>query len=192
VPVNTNGIEVTANDVTIDLNGFTIKSNSSPSSGIGVFGLSTSANRMRVTNGSITGFDFGISNSSAGTTGRSAVIENMRIIANGAGIYVGSDARIRDSTVANNTSGNIFCINCVIERSVVTGSANDAGIYVTGGTVAGNVIVGNARYGLTGVGTSFAPSGYGANILVGNNGGGAQVFDQVFQLHPNFCNPACP
>ena len=35
-------------------------------------------------------------------------------------------------------------------------------------------------------------SGYGSNILVGNNGGGAQVFDNVFQLHPNVCEPACP
>jgi hypothetical protein len=145
-----------------------------------------------VTNGSITGFDFAISHNSAGMTGRSAVIENMRIIANGAGILVGSDARIRDSTVANNISGNILCSNCLIERSVVTGSANDVGIYVTGGTAIGNVIVGNARYGLTGVGTSFPPSGYGTNVLVGNNGGGAQVFDQVFQLHPNLCSPACP
>jgi hypothetical protein len=54
--------------------------------------------------------------------------------------------------------------------------------------VVGNVIVGNGRFGLI----SNAKTGYGNNILFGNNGGGAQVNAQPAQLHPNVCDPPCP
>jgi hypothetical protein len=51
------------------------------------------------------------------------------------------------------------------------------------------VIVGNGSFGLQSAETT---SGYGNNILVGNNGGSAQVSGLVDPLHPNVCAPACP
>src|SRR6188508_2715671 len=63
VPAGAIGVEVTASDVTVDLNGFTIRSASPGQSGDGVFGSPGSANRLRVMNGTITGFgSFGVSN----------------------------------------------------------------------------------------------------------------------------------
>jgi hypothetical protein len=91
--------------------------------------------------------------------------------------------------VSNSEGGNISCTrNCLIERNVITESGNGAGISITGGTVLSNVIAGNKFHGLI---SHLTPTGYGNNVLVGNNSGGAQVFG-LGPLHPNVCDPACP
>jgi len=189
VPATQIGIYVTVSDVTVDLNGFTIRSASPGESGIGVFAQPASANRLRVMNGTITGFgDFGISNRQS-FGAESAIIQNMRVLSNRTGIFIGPHAQIRDSTIANSQGGNLSCADsCLIEGNVITASADGAGIAITGGTILGNVIVGN-RFGVV---ADVTTTGYGNNILVGNNSGGAQVTGPAVQLHPNACNPACP
>jgi hypothetical protein len=189
VPSDNSGIVVTADDVTIDLSGFTISSNPPGEAATGVSAVVTT-NGLRVINGTITGFrNFGVANR-ASQGAQFAVIENMRIIFNGTGIFVGPYAQIRNSTVANSPRGNISCLrSCLIEGSVITGAANGAGISMTGGTVLGNVVVSNKIGGLI---ADQVEVGYGNNIVVGNNSGGAQVRGPAVQLHPNVCDPACP
>ena len=190
VPAGEIGVEVTANDVTVDLNGFTIRSASPGQSGDGVFGSPDSANRLRVMNGTITGFgSFGVSNRLA-SAAEGAIIENMRIVGNSTGIFIGPHAQIRDSTIANSQGGNIGCVDsCLIEGNVIVGSQNGAGITMTGGTVVGNVLVANKFWGLV---SDVTPTGFSNNVLVGNNSGGAQVAGPAVQQHPNVCDPACP
>jgi hypothetical protein len=181
-PSGTGGIEVTANDVTIDLNGFTI-SHSPQSLGYGVHAQNVA--RIRIGNGTISGFG------TAGIGGSDfVVVENMRLLANGTAISVNQQARIRDNTIAQNGTG-ISCGQCVVEQNIVTGNSASGAVLVGGySTLLGNVLVGNGAWGMTSL---FEASGYGENILIGNNGGGEQVTGTVAsQLHPNYCNPACP
>jgi len=190
VPADQDGIEVHANDVTIDLNGFTISSNPPGEARGGVF--VRDADRVRIVNGTITGFGgFGVYLAE----GEFDVVENIRFVSAGGpfwgAIYNGRQARISNNTITNSSFGIVACRGCLIERNIITGSAF-YGISISGGVVVGNVIVGNTQDGLSGIGTNFPKSGYGSNILVGNNGGNHQVHGNVFQLHPNFCDPACP
>jgi hypothetical protein len=183
-PGGLRAIEVTVNDVTIDLNGFTIRG--APPGAYGIYAEGVA--RLNVSNGTITGFGYGVY--ASGGTG--AVVDDMRFVSNSsAGVAGGQYARIRNSTIANNGVQGISCGQCLIEGSIVTGHSF-YGILVGfgGGTLIGNVIVGNGQQGIS---STFTGSGYGNNILVGNNGGGAQITGTAAtQLHPNYCEPACP
>jgi hypothetical protein len=183
MPAGQHGIEVTRDEVAIDLNGFTI-STKPFSDHNGVHASSVSG--LRVMNGTITGFAYGIYN-----LGGRALVEDMRLVTNLTGVYSEGDSQIRNSTIAMGRIG-IYCVfECLIERNVV--AANTAhGIDTLGaGVVLGNVIASNGRYGLRSPGGPYPKTGYGNNILFGNNNGGAQISGAV-QLHPNVCEPACP
>ena len=122
-----------------------------------------------------------------------AVVENMRITGNEIGMQLGTEALVRDSTIANNVSTGLSCYQCVIERNIAAGNGN-AGIFDSnggGGIVLANVIAGNVSYGLVAPDPPLPKTGYANNILVGNNGGGLQALG-VTQAHPNVCEPACP
>jgi hypothetical protein len=183
VPGGVNGIEVTTNDVVIDLNGFTIRSNSPNKIDNAIHAINV--NRLRVGNGTITGFAAGIYN----LNGRFAVIENTRLIANADGLITQSEAAIRDNTIALGSGGIDCSASCLIQGNTITGNQG-IGIRVTeGAVVLGNVIAGNGGYGLA---PDNPRSGYGHNVLVGNHAGGAQVLGVPNQLHPNACDPPCP
>jgi hypothetical protein len=185
VPAGVNGIEITVGDVTLDLNGFTISSNPPGDAYRGVFAPGD-ANQVRISNGTITGFRFfGILG-----LGMHYVVEDMRIVGNSVGMTLGSESRVRSSTIANNSSVGMYCAACVIEGNLIAGNAgvgvadNTTGV----GLVLGNAIVGN---GLVDPRMPMATAGYGNNILFDNHNGGGQMLG-VRQLHPNFCTPACP
>lgn len=182
VPEAFSGISVTANDVTLDLNGFTIKGDNSSYAVLGV-----SVVRLRVMNGTITGF----TNSNGGfgidADGEGDLVENMRFVGNTAALAM-QGARIRNNTLANNEFGINSCSNCLIENNIVTGSQLHTAIFAEQSVLLGNLIVGNGGYAFLGNG-----NGYGNNILIGNHGGGAQISGTGnIQLHPNGCDPACP
>jgi hypothetical protein len=183
-----NAVEITANDVTLDLNGFTISNAAPGSDARGIYAYD-GANRMRALNGTVTGFaNYGVL-----SLGTQAVVENMRIVGNGIGMQLDLHSRVRNSTIANNTSVGMYCYGCLIEDSIVTGNAF-AGILDSqggGGMVLGNIIVGNGDYGLVAPAPPAPKTGYAANILIGNHSGGLQVLN-VNQAHPNECDPACP
>jgi hypothetical protein len=173
-------IMVTADDVTIDLNGFTISSDSSGQSGYGIYAAGSM--RLRVVKGMIAGFG----EATYHNTATGVVIDNMRIISNGQGVSSGKQTTITNSTIANNSGYGILCGFCRIQGNVITG--NGTGMFVSDGAglVLGNVIVGNGGFGIL----SNAKTGYGNNIIVGNNGGSVNA--GLVQLHPNVCDPACP
>jgi len=183
VPSDNSGIVVTADGVTIDLNGFTIGSNPP---GQALSGVSARLGRgLRVIGGTIGGFQaYGIEG------GEHGVVEDMRVVSNHVGVFMTEGSRIRNSTIADGGSDGIECLNyCLIEQNVVTGNAE--GIGANNGMVLGNVIASNEGVGLyNGAGTR--KTGYGNNVLFGNNGGGSQILGQVYQLHPNVCDPPCP
>jgi hypothetical protein len=179
-PANKAGIRIASHEVDIDMNGFRL--NGAAGATTGIFG--DNFGRAKIRNGTITGFDaHGIY-----TTGASWIVENMRVVENGAaGITVGNYSSVRDSTVTENGSTGIACgLICLVEDS--NSSVNGgAGILIAAGTVLGNAIMGNTGFGISG----SAATGYGNNTLLGNNDGEAQV-DAALPLHPNVCNPPCP
>jgi hypothetical protein len=185
VPAGQDGIKVTRDNVTIDLNGFTISSNPPGEAFNGVY-AGAPINGLRVVSGTITGFGIAIFNDG----GLFAVVEHMRLVSNGFGFIGGSDDRVRNSTIASNNASGVTCTGCVIEGSVIADNGFGVTFSFAGGLALGNVIVGNGGAGLR---SSFQGpmAGYGDNILFGNNGGGAQVSGKAFQLHPNVCEPAC-
>jgi hypothetical protein len=189
-PAATNGIEITAKDVALDLNGFTIRNAVPGSSARAVFAL-TGADRVRVSNGTITGFgNYGIL-----ILGMNGVVEDMRILNNFIGIQLspGTGGRVRNSTIANNTSNGMYCYGCLVQGNIIAGNGN-TGLADTnkgGGTIIGNIIVGNTGYGIVAPDPPLPKTGYGNNILTGNNSGGLQALG-IAQIHPNLCEPACP
>jgi hypothetical protein len=190
-PAEKDGIEVTQHDVTIDLNGFTI----SGATSTGVRALpaagGATAQRLRVRNGTITGFSL----RAIHAVGERNVIENMRLVSNGSGVLTGHGSRVRNSTIASNGGFGIFCgDNCLIEQNVISGNGTgvvfEPSLFGRGlGLVLGNASVSNRLRGLESGGQHI---GYGNNILFGNNAGGSQVLGPVDPLHPNVCEPACP
>jgi hypothetical protein len=192
VPAGQDGIKVAADNVAIDLNGFMI---SGAQAGIGVRAADPGGNPalhpdgVSIRNGTVAGFtQVGIY-----VAGRFAVIENMRIVSSGAAISTGDSSRISRSTVANNQFGVSCGAGCLVEQNMISGSssASGNGIELFSGTVLGNVAVANNGAGVRCF--SFGTGcGYGDNVLVGNNGGGAQVEGPIVQLHPNVCDPPCP
>jgi hypothetical protein len=187
VPASNTAIQITANDVTVDLNGFTISGAVPGSAARGIF-AGTGVDRSRIANGTVTGFNnYGIL-----TVGLDAAAENMRIVGNDIGMQLGSQARVSNSTIANNSTG-MYCYQCLIESNIIAGNTN-AGIFDSnggGGMVLGNVIVGNTSYGVVAPDPPLPKTGYANNILIGNNGGGVQGLG-ITQAHPNVCEPACP
>jgi len=199
VPSDANGIIVGANNITIDLNGFTIRSNPPGAAQSGIWTLG-GGQGVRVMNGTILGF--GSWAILSAPSGASTVVENMRLIDNFGGIATGPDARVFGNVIANSLLNGIACaFGCVIEQNVVTGNGTAAGgsasgrsgisIAKGGALVRANVIVANGSWGLVSE-LNNPHTGYSDNILIANNAGAAQVVGNVTQLHPNVCEPACP
>jgi hypothetical protein len=178
----TTGINIASNDVTIDLDGFTL--NGAAVASIGISGGAFDSATIR--NGTITGFaTHGIFGQ-----GDNWIVKKMVVVKNGGhGIVVyGFDSSVRGSTVTQNGDAGILCRDrCLIADSTV--SANGGrGIELNTGTVLGNVIIGNTDVGMF----SDGFSGFGNNTLAQNNGGVANQVAGGTALHPNACDPACP
>jgi hypothetical protein len=116
-------IDVNANNVTIDLNGFSITGPSSSGSGI----IGGSATGTTVENGTVTGFHFGVA------TGDNGIVRNVHADSNGLagpnlgiGIGTGNNALIEGCT-ANNNGGDGITTG---ENSRVSGSTtNSNGVF---------------------------------------------------------------
>ncbi|OHB59680.1 MAG: hypothetical protein A2167_00675 [Planctomycetes bacterium RBG_13_46_10] len=149
---NTNAIEVNADNVTIDLAGFSLigpGSNSGASSGIHMNGRAN----VEIRNGTITGFgDSGIwEEDSEAATGHRVI--SVRVLSNGGtGIELASQNNlVKDCTVSNNCLavttawGGISCShassiigNVVSNHGVFSGIITDSGCTISGNTVSGN------------------------------------------------------
>ena len=182
VPPGSDAFLITADNVTIDFNGFRITG--------GRFGINAAdADGLTVMNGTIASF------SNHGVRARAfAVIQDMQVVSNGnMGVRLNNNGRVIRSTISGNTSINVYCNSrCLISNNVITASETETGIGLFtaagGHLVLGNVIANNAIFGIYAEGVT----GYANNTLTGNNSGGAQINGAVNPVHPNYCSPACP
>lgn len=193
---NTTAISITANDVSLDLNGFTIKGPTvctgepptqmlacTPTgTGRGIDG--SSVNSVRIFNGTVRGMgDAGIILSAG------ARVERVHVISNGStGIFVQDNSTVIGSTALQNDSigiaisggGGVFSNNTAVNNSgsgiqgggtVVNNTARrNAGSGITSADAAiGNTAQDNGGFGLN----LGATAGYTNNVLTGNNGGNA-------------------
>jgi parallel beta-helix repeat protein len=131
-----NGITVTANDVTIDLMGFTL---SGTTGGTGV--LLNGSRSVEVRNGTFKGWGTVIS--SLGTDSGHRVL-NVRVDSNSIGIYLsGLGHLVKGCTAVNNASQGIFVEGGTISGNVA--SQNGTGIQSNWGSVIGNSVWCNAN-----------------------------------------------
>jgi len=187
---NKTAILVTADDVTIDLNGFAIIgpnvcsgdplvcNNNGTGKGIDASGKQN----IKVYNGTVRGMG------NAGIiTGGGAIMESVRVVSNGGnGIYVNGSGTVSGNTVTGNDGYGIYVGNGTVSGNTVTGSGGHGitvvsgtvsgntvtgsgghGITVVSGTVSGNTVTGSGAYGLFLVSTA----GYVNNVLFANTGG---------------------
>ena len=127
-----NGIEVAADDVTIDLNGFTLS--------VGGYGISAGSSRivdthgrnLTIKNGTITGA--GTNSSGITTVGYDTRVQDVVVRGNVGGISIGAAAGKRraviiNSIVSGNVSGGItlYATDCLIEGNLIS---NNSGVGV--------------------------------------------------------------
>ena len=219
-PQNVNAIQVTADDVTIDLGGFEIIGPvtcsgrplvCTPAGGTGD-GISSSNRNVTVMDGTIRGMgDDGV------VLNDNAIVKSLRVLNNGGdgiaaddasivenctassngdqGIQVGQGGIVRGNTVSDNHQQGILAN----QGSLVTGNAvfrdDDDGIQISGaGTVTNNTVSNHmGHFGLL----LGAGSGYGGNVLRDNNGPTGNNNAQVsggLQISTNVCgtDTVCP
>jgi parallel beta-helix repeat protein len=137
--VSLTGIEVTTNDITLDLNGFSVLGSSSTFSGIVIGG----GTNITVRNGTISGWpDFGIL-----CVGSDATFERLTLTGNQYGIFCANNNVIRDCMVAGSGVDGITVRNdCVVSGCLsldnqgngIVLDSGASGCLVSGNTVAGN------------------------------------------------------
>ena len=188
---NTTAVQITADNVTLDLNGFGLFGPGVVGTGDGVTAMQSN---ITVVNGSVRG----MGRVGVYLRGNSHRVEKVYVTANGySGIGVGGNSTVRGNTVIlNNTShvslAAIVTLGGGFGSSIVDNVINSntgAGVYASAGTtVTGNTVRGNTNLGLwmeSGV-------GYGGNVVSGNNSGAAQVSGGV-QIASNLCDTMlCP
>jgi hypothetical protein len=185
VPASTNAINITAPDVTIDLNGFTIGGPGSTTAT--PIGINASGRKdVTVENGTVDGFGTGVE------VGIFGIVRNVHADGNGSGIN-GLNNTVVEGCTANNSTDplgfGLFCFDgCVISGNSANGNPNGGikcnsnGCVISGNTAnanggngivcggAGCLISGNVAYNNSGDGilASQATTGYGGNVLSAN------------------------
>jgi len=190
VATGANGIEVRANDVAIDMSGFTLAG-----SGVGRNGITSFNRNLRVANGQVRGFN----NDGIRTIAQFLAVDTMVVTANGRfGIFAEavdnnqldsvSYASIVGSKVTANGADGIRCMrHCRVEHSIVSANgSNGISFGGTGGFVFANTVTANTYYGVY-----FAGAGGAGNNFVAGNPDGSLV-GTVIHMQPNACNPSCP
>lgn len=139
IPAGTNAIEIRADDVTLDLNGHSITGPASgSSSGIeAVFNGGLIFVRSAVFNGSVSGFNYGVS------LGYNSRIENIRAFGND---NTGILARTGSLVQGNIAHGNGFGIN-VDSRSTVRGNIAEQNTFTGISVNCPSSVVGNTAFG---------------------------------------------
>ena len=136
------GITVSADDVTIDLMGYTI---SGGGTGYGIY--MSSRSNVEIRNGTVQGFHTGIYESSIDGEGHRVI--NIRAILNRFGIYLRSSGNLVKDCTAN---GNVYHGIYVDEGSTVTNNTSNkngnCGIRAERSTVKDNTTYYNQAYGL--------------------------------------------
>ena len=156
---NWHGIKVQANNVTIDLKGYSISGNNA-SGGYGVY--MNGRNNVEIRNGTIRNFGSHGIYEENGTSGNSHRVINVRVMNNkGSGIIL---------------SGDIYFANNYMIKGCTVSNNGGTGIYVgLGSTVSGNAVHNNGFHGIaTAAGsivTGNTSSNNGGNGIVAYSGG---------------------
>ena len=170
-----NGIAITTNNVTLDLNGFALNSLPGTSSGTAI-SIPGIRSKITVRNGSINGWGLaGVLQYSASVNSYLSVnllFEHLNISGSQDGIYASGAAVVRDCHVYNNSSDGIDCNvlgNSTI-ASIVSGCTADgnggAGIDVNSGNVSdctANNNIGDGIYNSSGTVSGCIAYGNGAD-----------------------------
>jgi len=172
VAASTGAINITASNVTLDLNGFTIGCVACS----GVAGISSNGIAVAIMNGTVDGFQ-----GSGGTgiyfQGPAAKVDHMTVNGNTYGVATtagdpttGEDLTVTESNISSNSmvgvSGQFS--NVTVRNSVVSGNGL-AGIYVRGGLVAGSLITSNGLNLTISNGFRSGITAYGGILTVTNN-----------------------
>lgn len=124
--IETTAIEIAADDVSLDLNGFRIRGPAFARAGNGISASTPAGGRYgfsSVTNGSISGFGYGL------VLGANSIVMNLRVHNNGsAGIWTGPGSLVVNNIVADNALGMFVSERSVIRANTVSGAGS-------GGTV---------------------------------------------------------
>ena len=207
--VNITAVEIEVDNVTLDLNGFSIigpvtctgdpvTSCTSSGTGDGVFAISVLRVNTTVRNGTVRGMgDDGISLGKAASVSDVLAFENA-----GDGISCTSSCTVARSKALRNGNTGIFqagspgapqvSLSSLFRSNVASGN-KDRGLQTNDLTslVSGNVLYGNGTEGLG----LIATGGYEGNVIRNNNGGDAnpQVSGGI-EIGTNLCgaNTTCP
>ena len=173
-------LTLTGNNITIDLDGFTI-TGTGTGAGSGITDGGTARSNIVIRNGTIRNFLFGIKL----TSSSNIQIDRMRAVSNGAsGIEVGNDSSVTNSIASNNGDIGITGFGNILITGN-TASGNSFGIIVGGGgrsDILNNTASDN---GLTGIEVD-CPSNLVGNTAQGNgqnlvqNGVGCKKFNNLF------------
>ncbi len=184
-----NGINISANNVTLDLNGFTVQGISGAWSGVYIHAGWTN---ITVRNGNISGWGAGATTySGVECYANNVVLERLNVSANHYGILASNlDSSVRDCTCYNSASNGIYVLTGAVSDCVALNNANYgievvnnctvkdctsdnnyAGIYVVGSDslITGNTCSGNSDAGITIAGTQNRVDAniVGANAVYG-------------------------
>lgn len=195
LPQNVLVVSVTADDVTLDLNGFEIIGSvvcsgeplgCTPTLGVGIGVHSTSGDNLVIRNGTIRGMGRRAVQVNIGKWTR---LESLRVVWSGEdGVSIDSGCVVRNGVfVENGGFGIISGSGCLMEGNVVSRNGG-AGVYTLTSGLFENTLIGNADEGFV----AFF-SGYAGNTLVDNNGGVDQV-DMGIDFGSNVCqtDTTCP
>jgi hypothetical protein len=145
-PANTgNGITIASDDVTLDLNGFSVVGTSADTSQVHGFGINASLNpahNIVIRNGVVRDWNYGV----VGDNAHQSRIESIRALNNKwDGIRGGPDTAITDSSSASNGEYGIVSFGGTIQRCEVDGNTS-AGIHVTDNSVVKDNSVHNSLF----------------------------------------------
>jgi parallel beta-helix repeat protein len=154
-------IAVNADNVTLDLMGFSLTNTNTPS--FAAYGIyMTGRNNVEVRNGTIVNFQEGLNESSA--SGANHLALNLRLNNNGDAIYLrGNNHLVKNCTVSKNSYG-IFITGGTISNCVASDNTN-TGIRLSGaGSVLGNIANNNTTRNF-----SLGTASTATNIIANRN-----------------------
>jgi hypothetical protein len=182
--INQYGITITANNVTLDLNGFSVIG--VPGSRVGVF-ISAALTNETIANGTITQWGGNGLDAYSFAAVQNLLLENLTVSANGNfGIIAQGSSEIRNCLVQANVSNGMYILGGLISDCRVNANG-DCGILVFSSTVADCHIAGNADAAILvdGPGCLIIRNDCFQNNLAGFNTGGIYVNDANNRIEEN-------
>ncbi len=184
VPAGVDGIDITADNVTLDLNGFTISQSQQKGINTGSSGISSMGSSTTIKNGSVTGFTVSdlpnIVSVGIYLMGNGSVVNDMHADKNLYGIYT-NDGIITRCTANYNIDSGFTIFGTAISDSTAKGNGLD-GMDIFGSTAIHNVIISNGSFGL-----EATNSVLGSNVIQGNKSGDIFYFGSSISQNNNIC-----